>query len=269
MYFSCVCCALFAWAARAHVQWQHVQHRCIFWIFYACSTTHTPNSFAVAILLFLLVSGARSLASIFRRLTFKNIIFLFSLCYVPFVCSAYMFSALTSKRACFVVCVCCAVLLSTSKMFLFHLCYLMHEQNLCVIYNAMSNWWARWVSVREQSQRYGKHTPRIQIPNTRPRYIFFLFFFLVCCCCLCRNFSFFSLSFLHFDGVVCLCISFRFIKLTVAVGFHLTAHGRTAKPPRWAITFVLFLVVNKAESDDIIRFCELDDVPLLLPLPVP
>lgn len=201
-----VCAARFSLELHVPMYWQHVQHRCIFWIFYACSTTHTPNSFAVAILLFLLVSGARSLASIFRRLTFKNILFLFSLCYVPFVCSAYMFSALTSKRACFVVCMCCAVLLSTSKMFLFHLCYLMHEQNLCVIYNAMSNWWARWVSVREQSQRYGKHTPRIQIPNTRPRYIFFLFFFLVCCCCLCRNFSFFSLSFCILM-VLCVCVS--------------------------------------------------------------
>lgn len=45
-------------------------------------------------------------------------------------------------------------------------------------------------------------------------------------------------------------------------------HGSTARPPRWAITFVLFLVVNKAESDDIMRFCELDDVLPLLPLPV-
>lgn len=32
---------------------------------------------------------------------------------------------------------------------------------------------------------------------------------------------------------------------------------------------MLFLVVNKAESDDIIRFCELDDVLPLLPFPVP
>lgn len=66
-----------------------------------------------------------------------------------------------------------------------------------------------------------------------------------------------------------LCVFIVRLKLTVAVGFHLTAHGKTARPPRWAITFVLFLVVNKAESDDIIRFCELDDVLPLLPLPVP
>lgn len=116
------------------------------------------------------------------------------LCSIRMFC-IYVFCSNFEKSLFCCVCVCCAVLLSTSKMFLFHLCYLMHEQNLCVIYNAMSNWWARWVSVREQSQRYGKHTPRIQIPNTRPRYIFFLFFSLVCCCCLCRNFSFFPFLF--------------------------------------------------------------------------
>lgn len=38
--------------------------------------------------------------------------------------------------------------------------------------------------------------------------------------------------------------------LTVAVGFHLTAHGRTANPPRCAITRVLLRVVNNVESED-------------------
>lgn len=38
--------------------------------------------------------------------------------------------------------------------------------------------------------------------------------------------------------------------LTVAVGFHLTEHGRTARPPRCAITRVLLRVVNSVGSED-------------------
>lgn len=55
--------------------------------------------------------------------------------------------------------------------------------------------------------------------------------------------------------------------LTVAVGLHLTEHGKTAKPPRWAMIRVLLRVVNNAdESEEWIRFCELDDI--LLPVPL-
>lgn len=38
---------------------------------------------------------------------------------------------------------------------------------------------------------------------------------------------------------------------TVADGFHFTAQGNTATPPRCAIMRVLFLVVNNAETDDV------------------
>lgn len=67
-------------------------------------------------------------------------------------------------------------------MFLFHLCYLMHEQNLCVIYNAISNgeqYGSKYIEAHKK--RYSK-TGRIQITNTRLDSIILFFFYLLLLC---------------------------------------------------------------------------------------
>lgn len=117
-----------------------------------------------------------------------------------------------------------------------------------------------------------KYTTKAEnIRGTKFMQFFFLFFVVACvsrvlverqAVCL----SAISMINTHTHNIRISEVSIEWILRTVAVGFHLTAHGSTAKPPRWAITLVLFLVVNNAASDDMIRFCELDDE---LPFPVP
>lgn len=55
--------------------------------------------------------------------------------------------------------------------------------------------------------------------------------------------------------------SYRNYVITVAEGFHLTAQGKIANPPRCTVMRVLFLVVNNAETDDEIWFWDTDAFP--------